>query len=92
MAKLHLTCREATELLSRGLDQPLGRPERMALWLHLIICRGCSHFGRNLRVLRDRIVTGVRAGTVSSSAQMLSAAARARIGALFGNAHKPRDQ
>lgn len=36
-----LTCKEATELASQGLDRNLGVGERLTLRLHLMICSGC---------------------------------------------------
>jgi len=48
-----LTCRESARLLSDGLDRPLSRAERIALRLHLALCRRCRRFARNLAILRD---------------------------------------
>lgn len=48
-----LTCRESARLLSDDLDRPLSRPERIALQLHLVLCRRCRRLARNLAVLRD---------------------------------------
>ena len=47
-----LTCREATRLVSEGLDRRLGLAERLALRLHLLICDGCSNFSKQLAFLR----------------------------------------
>lgn len=48
-----LNCKRATELLSQGLDRPLGIGERAQLLLHLHICRTCNHFGRELTIVRQ---------------------------------------
>lgn len=48
-----LTCRESSRLLSEDLDRPLSRAERMALRLHLALCRRCRRFARNVLALRD---------------------------------------
>jgi hypothetical protein len=48
-----LTCRESARLLSEDLDRPLSRAERMALRLHLALCRKCRRFARNALALRD---------------------------------------
>lgn len=48
-----LTCQESARLLSEGLDRTLSRPERVALRLHLALCRRCRRFGHNLARLRD---------------------------------------
>jgi predicted anti-sigma-YlaC factor YlaD len=47
-----LTCKEATRLVSQGLDRPLGFVERLRLRLHLAMCDGCRNFKVQMRVLR----------------------------------------
>lgn len=48
-----LNCREVTELCSRELEQPLGLRERLALRLHLAMCKGCANFRGQMGVLRQ---------------------------------------
>jgi Putative zinc-finger len=47
-----LTCKEATRLVSQGLDRRLGLAERLALRLHLLICDGCANFSKQAAFLR----------------------------------------
>ncbi|HEV8109770.1 MAG TPA: zf-HC2 domain-containing protein [Burkholderiales bacterium] len=47
-----LTCKEATRLVSQGLDRRLGAAERLALSLHLLVCDGCARFRRQLAFMR----------------------------------------
>ena len=47
-----LSCKEATQLVSQGLDRKLGFGERVALRLHLAICDGCTRFNRQVAFLR----------------------------------------
>ncbi len=47
-----LSCKEATQLVSQGLDRRLGLAERAALRLHLAICNGCSNFRKQVVFLR----------------------------------------
>jgi hypothetical protein len=47
-----LTCKEATRLVSQGLDRRLGFAERLGLRLHLLICDGCTHFSKQVAFLR----------------------------------------
>ena len=47
-----LSCKEATQLVSQGLDRRLGLAERVALRLHLAICNGCSNFRKQVVFLR----------------------------------------
>ena len=47
-----LTCKEATRLVSQGLDRRLGLAERLALRLHLLACDGCTNFSKQVAFLR----------------------------------------
>lgn len=47
-----LNCEQASELLSRALDEQLPLSTRMSLRLHLLMCRCCSPLERNLTMLR----------------------------------------
>ena len=47
-----LSCKEATHLVSQGLDRRLGLAERLALRLHLAICNGCTNFSKQVQFLR----------------------------------------
>jgi hypothetical protein len=55
---LTLRCREATALLSASQDGELGRLDRWALRLHLLICAPCRRYRRQLRKLA-RVIDGV---------------------------------
>jgi hypothetical protein len=46
-----LTCRRATERMSRALDGPLSPIAWVALRGHLILCDHCCRFRRQLAVL-----------------------------------------
>lgn len=46
------TCRDATELASRALDERLPLSSRMALSMHLAICKNCARFNRQLQEMR----------------------------------------
>ena len=50
-----LTCREASRLVSQGLDRKLGFGERVALRVHLAICDGCSNFKSQVAFLRRAV-------------------------------------
>ena len=52
---MKLTCKEASRLVSQGLDRQLGWYDRLRLHLHLKICDACTNFSRNLRLLRAAI-------------------------------------
>jgi hypothetical protein len=50
-----LTCKEATRLVSQGLDRELAFGERVALWLHLAICLGCRRARSQMRFVRKAV-------------------------------------
>jgi predicted anti-sigma-YlaC factor YlaD len=49
---MRLTCKQATELVSQGLDRQLTGWERVKLKLHLAICSACSRFVRQTAFMR----------------------------------------
>lgn len=48
-----LNCKESTHLLSEALDRPLGLSDRIALKTHLLTCRGCRNFRKQMHFLRQ---------------------------------------
>lgn len=46
-----LSCKEASQLASQALDRPISVRERLALGFHLLICRFCRRFTRQLAQL-----------------------------------------
>ena len=46
------TCKDATELASRALDERLPLSSRMALRVHLAICENCARFNLQLQEMR----------------------------------------
>jgi hypothetical protein len=72
-----LTCRQASELVSRSMDLPLPLGQRAALYLHLMLCSLCRRSRAQLLLLR-RIVRGY-AAMDTPAGPPLSAEARERI-------------
>jgi len=50
-----LSCKEATRLVSQGLDRKLGFGERVTLRVHLAICNGCTNFKDQVAFLRRAV-------------------------------------
>jgi hypothetical protein len=50
-----LSCKEASQLASQGLDRKLGMAERVALRVHLAICRGCRNVADEMAFLRKAL-------------------------------------
>jgi hypothetical protein len=47
-----LRCREITKLVSESMERQLPYRERMHVWIHLMMCRLCFGFSRQMRLLR----------------------------------------
>lgn len=45
-------CREITELVSKGLNKPLGLGERLSIKLHVMMCSRCRNFQTQSQFLR----------------------------------------
>ena len=56
-----LSCKEATQLVSEGLDRELPFWRRMGLRLHVVMCRGCSRYTRQIKAL-NRLISDHYAG------------------------------
>ena len=50
-----LSCKEASRLVSQGLDRKLGFGERVMLRVHLTICDGCTNFKSQVAFLRKAV-------------------------------------
>jgi anti-sigma factor RsiW len=50
-----LKCREVTEQTSALIDDELSWMQRLQMRLHLAMCRHCSRFVSQLRLLRDAL-------------------------------------
>lgn len=46
-----MSCKHASRLLSKQQDHPLTTSERLALSLHLLICRFCRRYRKQLRIM-----------------------------------------
>lgn len=46
------TCKETTELASRAMDGQLPFAERMAMQLHLAMCKNCARFAQQIQEMR----------------------------------------
>lgn len=47
-----LNCQNATKLLSESLERPLPLSRRMGLKMHLLMCRFCARFEKQLLFMR----------------------------------------
>lgn len=50
-----ISCKRATELMSKSRDEGLTRKEELALQLHLFICEFCELFRKQLALLQKAV-------------------------------------
>ena len=50
-----ITCKRATELISKSVDDKLSWPETVTLRLHLFICEFCEQFKKQLSLIQRMI-------------------------------------
>ncbi len=48
-----LSCKEISQLVSQSLDRPLPIGKRLAVRIHLMICKLCSRYQRQLHFLQQ---------------------------------------
>jgi len=77
-----LSCKDVSVLLSRACDQDLSWRTRLAIRLHLLYCRGCARFERQLQFLRAAAGRLAQMDILPDGAK-LSASARDRIRAAL---------
>ena len=54
---MRLTCKEASRLISTGLDRQLNLADRTALRLHLAVCAACSTVKAQFEFMRRALST-----------------------------------
>ena len=50
-----LTCKDVTRLVSESMDRSLPLGKRIGVRLHLLICRFCARYERQLLLIRDTV-------------------------------------
>jgi len=74
-----LNCREVARLASEALDRKLTLKERIGLRFHLMMCKLCTRYVRQLKFVHQAICDGIDVNHVKGSGARLSEIARARI-------------
>lgn len=46
------SCKETSTLVTQSLDRKLTFRERAGMWLHLLVCRNCVRFMRQMHLIR----------------------------------------
>lgn len=56
------TCKEVHRLVSESMDRPLSRLERLRMGLHMTVCRACTNFNRQMKLIREAMRRMTRDG------------------------------
>ena len=76
--KLMLTCKQASQIISQSLDNPLSWSDRMKLKFHLFICNACNRFNQQLHLLSGA-VQRLKSDTENDKSIHLPSDAKVRI-------------
>ncbi len=86
-----LSCKEATRLVSEGLDHELAFWRRMGLRLHVVMCRGCSRYTRQITALNRLIIDHYDDGLPAEACERVSPDAVRHIKSSLGLATSGTD-
>lgn len=84
-----LSCKQASQLISQSLDRPLTLRERFTLQLHLIVCKYCRRFSKQLQTLRVALKQMTHAIENNNTIEMPSAAKKRITDQLATNRPQP---
>lgn len=84
--KLLLNCKQASQIISQSLDNPLSWPDRMKLKFHLFICNACTRFNQQIRLIKNA-VHRIKFETENDATIQLSLEAKARINQAVESNH-----
>jgi len=76
-----LSCRDVTELISQSMDTSLPIGKRIGVRVHLLMCKFCARYERQLLLIRETLRRLVAEGgkDEGTAEETLSVEARERI-------------
>lgn len=76
-----LSCKDATKLLSEAMDRTLPLGKRIGVRLHLVFCKWCARYERQLLLIRETVrrLAATMEAPGEPSRETLSVEARERI-------------
>ena len=82
-----LSCKDASRVVSQSLDRPISVRERLALGFHLMICKFCRRFARQLSQI-SAAIHGLTRQMERDESVRLPAEAGRRIAAALESGYK----
>jgi len=84
-------CKEVTRMVSESLDRKLPLYQRIGIRIHLLMCKFCSRFKKQLQFLRETIRLHVELDKDTELSTKLPPEARERIKkSIQNNSFKPK--
>ena len=84
-------CKEVTRMVSESLDRKLPLYQRIGIRIHLLMCKFCSRFKKQLLFLRETIRQHVERDKDTELSTKLPPEARERIRkSIQNNSFKPK--
>jgi hypothetical protein len=82
-----LSCKEVTQLISESMDISLPIGKRIGMHLHLLICKFCSRYERQLLLIRETVrrLAATDEARGSLAGESLSVEAKERIRSSLRN-------
>ena len=82
-----LSCKDVTQLLSESMDASLPIGKRIGVRLHLLICKFCLRYKRQLLLIREtaRRLAAIDETPVLPAGELLSEEAKERIRRSLAN-------
>jgi hypothetical protein len=76
-----LSCKDVTRLISESMDHSLPLGKRVGVRFHLLICKFCARYERQLLLIRETVrrLVATEDGPGESHGESLSAEAKRRI-------------
>ena len=82
-----LSCKDVTQLISESMDHSLPFGKRVGVRLHLLVCRFCARYERQLLLIREtmKLLVATEEKPGDPHGDPLSAEARERIRIALAN-------
>ena len=79
------SCKEVTQMVSESLDHKLPLVQRIGIRIHLMMCKFCSRYRKQLQILREAMRLQEKYLEETKPSLTLSPEARERIKLSFIN-------
>ena len=68
-----ISCKKASELISKSMEEQLSVREGVSLKVHLFVCEFCEQFKKQIETLRTALSSGMRGSKLEQFEETLEA-------------------